>query len=108
MIEKNDQEDSKIDFKLLNSLSLSALIKLLVEKGVVQWDDLIQSENEYQKARREERNNAANGQRQPGLSHWLKNQASKYRWSRLLTGRLFGWEWKRIKIRTTDNNEHIT
>ena len=92
--------DIVIDYQFADSISLSTLVKSLVEKGIVSAEELIAFEKELQNARqraklKEKKNN--------NYQNWIRQKARKSRWMRRITARLFGWEWKKkVKPRTEE------
>lgn len=87
-----------------DQLSLEAVINVLVQKGLCTEAELLQEEARL----RAVRSTLAGLQFTPvqtmrkGESpshdhHVLRKWASRYRWSRKLGARLFGWKWKKMK-----------
>ncbi|MBN1466291.1 hypothetical protein JXA02_11045 [candidate division KSB1 bacterium] len=87
-----------------SEISTSTLVKLLVHKGILSPGEILETERQMRlkKFTVDEKLNLhqETGQKKHAR---LKKWASKKRWSRRLTARLFGWEWKRTKISTAND-----
>lgn len=106
MISNNEKPDKlTIDYEFIHSISLASLIRLLVDKGVITTEDLLKYELEYKNFKANRHHNDFGNNHHHSHLRWLKRLASKRRWSRNLTARLFGWEWKKVKVRVPENEE---
>ena len=103
-IEKDSQESSKriLDFSFANEISVATLVRLLVKKGIFTVDEVV---SEEVKTRSKKSDSSQDESRQRKSSR-LKRFASRHRWSRQLTASIFGWHWKRVKVRSTSENEN--
>ncbi len=92
------------DISFSDEISTTTLVKLLVRKGILTTKEVLEEErvtrlhNQVIDAKIE--HHIANKHRKHSR---FKKWASKHKWSRRLTARLFGWEWKRSK--STTNSE---
>jgi hypothetical protein len=86
------------DVSFSDEISTTTLVKLLVRKGILTTKEVLE----------EERNTRLQQQVvEAKLEHHLEHKqkkrsrikkwASKHKWSRRVTARLLGWEWKRSK-----------
>ena len=87
----------EVDYEFANSVSLATLVKLLVAKGFIKVDELLEVERKFRKHNQSlsSRGHLANSEKQ-NHKRLLKRVAAKRRWSRKVTTRLFGWHWKKI------------
>ncbi|MFQ5769677.1 MAG: hypothetical protein ACE5HX_04015 [bacterium] len=109
----SDESDSTPELHITDLVSLETVVNILVRKGVCTTQELFEEEkkrHEYNSQVKDislvhtDRNVKTN---QEGKSHkrkqnWLKRKMSKRRWTRRLGTRLFGWQWKKIKIKKDD------
>ena len=83
------------DLSFSSEISTAALVRLLVRKGIVTPAELLEEE------RRNRLSLTAPSEDSASRTHLsksrLKRWAAKRRWTRRLTHRLFGWEFKRIR-----------
>ena len=103
-IRYSDDTDTVSDTLFANEISTSTLVSVLINKGIVTTNEIIEAERHVRLKQfiSEEQQNQQRQKKK--LSFRLKKWASKKRWSRRLTARLFGWEWKRQKtVNQTDN-----
>ncbi|MBN1561794.1 hypothetical protein JW998_16205 [candidate division KSB1 bacterium] len=92
------------DLAFAAEISTATLVELLIHKGILSPGEILEAER--QARLRRFHNDEKIKQRQEGgrKKHArLKKWASKKRWSRRLTARLFGWEWKRSKVSSADD-----
>ena len=94
-LEKNADREQNIviDYQFSDSISLSTLVKLLVEKGIILPDELIACEKEYQNAK--QRAQQQENENRKTFRNWIRQKAKKYWWLRRITARMFGWDWKK-------------
>ncbi len=89
-------------------VSLETVVNVLVEKGICTAEELFEEERrrrEYGKKFKEVKvvqtpTDPLQHEREKlrKKQNWLKRKMSKRRWSRHLGTRLFGWQWKKVKI----------
>jgi hypothetical protein len=86
------------DISFSNEISTTTLVKLLIRKGILTPKEVLEEERVTRFNKQIVENKIQNHllQKKKKRSR-LKRWASKHRWSRRLTSRLFGWEWKRNK-----------
>ncbi len=124
-INSQDQQSPPVPEFLLRNISVEALMQVLLEKRLVEFEELKQAELRLRTQARaeiaqqtssdpeptlfpEQKNRSAEGdyvyhKRRSHHSHsssWLKRKMSKRRWTRRLGTLLFGWKWKRISKST--------
>ncbi len=90
------------DFSWIENISLSTIIYLLVEKGIFTPNEIIDKERKLRLAAKSEYKAYATHSHHSNHSNHhhsspIKNFACKYRWSRRLTSKIFGWKWKKSK-----------
>lgn len=90
-------QDHEVDFPLADTISLRTVVNLLLRKGVVTVQELLD----------EESRNLAWGDEAPAAeptetrrerTRRLKRLMSKRRFTRRLGTWLFGWRWKRVRV----------
>jgi len=86
----------QFDFSWIENISLTTIICLLVEKGILTPSEIIDKERKLRLSEKNEYKVSAKHSNHHHSSP-IKNLASKYRWSRHLTAKLFGWHWKKSK-----------
>lgn len=87
-----------------DSISIETVVNMLVKKGVCTVDELFilegqvrenqspTQEEEYYRTKHRSRSNSHKTR-----MGWLKKFFVKFRWTRRLGTKLFGWKWKKIK-----------
>lgn len=93
---------------LADIVSLETVVNVLIQKGICTPEELFEEERrlrEYDKKFKDVKMvrttpDAAQLQREEMRKKqtWLKRKMSKHRWSRRLGTRLFGWQWKKVRI----------
>lgn len=95
-----EQENATPDFEFSGEISSTALVRVLIKKGIVTSDELINEERErrdsiFSTIRTRDRDRT---EHEDHIHHSrLKNWASKKRWRRRITGLLLGWKWKKVR-----------
>lgn len=89
-------------------ISVETVVNVLVQKGICTAEELFEEERrrrEYSKQYREIKivqppidPEQLRREELRKKQNWLKRKVSKRRWSRHLGTRLFGWQWKKVKI----------
>lgn len=90
-------------------VSLETVVNLLIQKGVCTAEELFEEERRSREYRRKFKDitivksasaEPVNLEREAlrRKQSWLKRKMSKRRWSRQLGTKLFGWQWKKVKI----------
>lgn len=106
MTSNTDSENRlNIDYEFIQSISLASLIRILVDKGVISTEELLKYELEYKNFKGNRHHVDSDNNQHHSRLHLFKRWASKRRWSRNLTNRLFGWEWKKVKVRLSENSD---
>lgn len=85
----------RADLSFSSEISTAALVRLLVRKGIVAPAELLEEERRTRLVLTATSEDSAT-HTHPSKSR-LKRWAAKRRWTRRLTHRLFGWEFKRIR-----------
>ena len=98
IVDSDRKSESVQDFSFANEISTSTLVRLLVRKGIFTVDEIV-TEEVRERSDTPPANRTSN-KSQNHKSSWLRRKAAHHRWSRRLTARLFGWEWRRVKVRT--------
>lgn len=88
-----------------DSISLETVVNMLVQKKICTVDELFMLEGRIRDKRIEEQQinyvttkiKSESQRHSSSGHHWLKRRFSKYRWTRRLGARLFGWKWKKVK-----------
>jgi hypothetical protein len=104
--QSNDLYESQQQHELafVTEISTSTLVELLVRKGILSPGEILEAERQSRLKhyiKDEKLNRRQEGVRKKHAR--LKKWASKKRWRRRLTARLFGWEWKRNKVSSSDD-----
>jgi hypothetical protein len=99
IVDSDRKSEPVQDFSFANEISTSTLVRLLVRKGIFTVDEIV-TEEVRERSNTSSVNRTASDKSQNHKTSWLRRKASHYRWSRRLTARLFGWEWRRVKVRT--------
>ena len=98
--------NSDQDVSFSDEISTTTLVRLLVRKGILTTKEVLEEERV---TRLQEQ--VVDSKIKHRLSHkhkkrsLFKHWASRHKWSRRLTARLFGWEWKRSKHNSTFQTE---
>lgn len=96
--EKKKSSRPKLDQTFSNEISTATLVKLLIRKNVLSPSEILEEERETRRLKIDEHNKThAKLQKHKHKRARFKKWASKHRWSRRLTSKLFGWEWKKVK-----------
>ncbi|MGQ9560335.1 MAG: hypothetical protein ACUVTG_00555 [Candidatus Oleimicrobiaceae bacterium] len=93
------QKDMEIDFPLADTISLRTVVNLLLRKGVVSVEELLDEESRnlaWGSAPSSEEPMEPTRRRAAGL----KRLMSKTRATRRIGTWLFGWRWKKVRIET--------
>ncbi len=90
--------ESQQDVSFSNEISTTTLVKLLVRKGILTTKEVLEEERltrlqQHIVDANLEHEHSVKKKKMPRFKQW----ASRHRWSRRVTARLFGWEWKRAK-----------
>lgn len=102
--------NSEQSFPIADVVSLQTMVNILIRKGICTPEELYEEE---QRRRRDlesperlslvqtnrEAHSPGNGAPHKHKSNWLKRKMSKKRWTRKLGTKLFGWEWKKVKVK---------
>lgn len=100
MAEKERKDDSSKqeplpDFFFANQISPGTLVRLLIRKGILTVEEIVEEE----KKAREHSLAKISPQSYQATSHrshaFLKRFFARYKFTRKLSSRLFGWEWKK-------------
>jgi hypothetical protein len=84
------------------AVSISAIVNVMVRKGLCSEAELLQEEHRLRAASRPDDSHYVRIEN-PEASAWdrpqhpLRKALSKFRWSRRLGTALFGWRWKKLK-----------
>ena len=111
----------KDNYPIAEVVSLEAVVNLLIRKGVCTPEELLQEEQtvvqEFERhasfkpvtnSRRDEIEKEKSNAHSKIKGSWLKRKMSKKRWTRRIGTFLFGWEWKKVKVKRGDINlEHF-
>ncbi len=89
-------------------ISLETVVNMLVQKGVCTAEELYEEERRHREISRQlgkirivqtpidpeqlQREELRKKQ------NWLKRKMSKHRWSRQLGTKVFGWQWKKVRV----------
>jgi hypothetical protein len=106
--------DSNTRSPIAESVSLESVVNLLIRKGFCTPEELYDEEEKRQRElpgttqatpvriadRHSDEEASATAATRKGS--WLKRKMSKRRWTRRLGTRLFGWEWKKVKVKQRD------
>ncbi|RPH99351.1 MAG: hypothetical protein EHM72_11250 [Calditrichaeota bacterium] len=84
-----------IDLSFSTEISTATLVKLLIQKGIVSPAEIIEEERQMRFLKLH--SDATESYTTKHHHSKLKKWAVKHRWSRRLTHRLFGWEFKRVR-----------
>jgi len=108
----DDRGDSKAN-PIADIVSLETVVNVLVRKGVCTSEELFEEErklrnygNKFKEVRvvRTSQDSAVLQREElRRKQNWLKRKMSKRRWSRQLGTRLFGWQWKKVRIEPNAN-----
>jgi hypothetical protein len=88
-----------VDFPIADTISLRTVVNLLLRKGVVTVEELLDEESRnlaWEDGPPADVPKTAKGHRAAGL----KRLMSKTRLTRRIGTWLFGWRWKRVRIET--------
>jgi hypothetical protein len=112
LTEKNNgasKHNHTVDYEFANSVSLAALVKTLISKGIITIDELITSEREFRHQNninsKAEMNSSLVKKKIKRKKSLLRRYAVRHRWSRRLTTRLLGWHWKKVAVSSNHNND---
>ena len=100
MSDKERKDDSREpgslpDFSFANQISPGTLVRLLIRKGILTVEEII---DEEKKAREHSQTKIPPHSFQATQRHrhaFLKRFFARYKFTRKLSSRLFGWEWKK-------------
>lgn len=98
------------DFPIADVVSLESIVNLLIRKGICTPEELYEEEQRHRDERHQRSRsqivqtnrgagNGSNGVSSGKNTGWLKRKMSKRRWTRRLGTKLFGWEWKKVKVK---------
>lgn len=104
-LNNENMDKLNIDYEFIHSISLTTLIRILVDKGVISTEELLKYELDYNNTKVNRHHYDSGNNHHHSNLRWFKRWASKRRWSRNLTTRLFGWEWKKVKVRLSENQD---
>ena len=93
------KDDVEYEFPLADSISTSTLVNLLIRKGFISVEELIEAESknlEFENTAQQYTRIRVRRKKKTKWKH-LKKLMSRRRWTRRLATKLFGWKWKRIK-----------
>jgi len=107
--EKQNRHDS-LGFAAADLISTEAVVNMLIRKGICTAEDLYDEERRLQQEAREFNSDThfvdIPSMHESGLvppnrrrRSWLKRKMAKRRWTRRLGTQLFGWEWKKVKVK---------
>ncbi|MBN1481799.1 hypothetical protein EH223_05605 [candidate division KSB1 bacterium] len=107
-----EQPKDRVDFttrpdvSFSDEISTTTLVKLLVRKGILTSNEILNEERQTRLRHDIVKDKIHNHlsfkkRKQSRFKRW----AAKHRWSRRLTYRLFGWEWKKSKHSHSSNSE---
>lgn len=101
-----DNSLGQSDISFSNEISTTTLVKLLIRKGILTPKEVLEEERltRFNQQIVESKIQSHLSRKKKKRSR-LKRWASKHRWSRRLTSRLFGWEWKKNKHSHTSVSE---
>jgi len=94
-----------IDDEFANSVTLASLVKILVSKGIVTVEELLSVER-HNRDFHHSSESYSTVHKTKRKGNLLKRIAVRHRWSRRLTTRLFGWQWKKISASSNKNREN--
>jgi hypothetical protein len=93
------------DLSFSNEISTATLVKLLVRKGLLAPSELVEEERQTRLNQ-----NDSGGESPSTPDHHkrsrFKRWASKRKWSRRLTRRLFGWDYKRVRHNKSNDESY--
>jgi hypothetical protein len=103
---ESKHSNSAEDYSFSGEISTATLIRLLISKGIFTSEEIIAAEKKQRTRRRRPTHSDSyhRSQQKPVKSSLLKRFISRYRWLRKLTSALFGWQWKRVKVKSSDHN----
>ena len=90
-----------VDFPLADTISVSTLVNLLLQKGILSVDELLEEESRTLQWQHETTKDAAKNKFHilPTIKwRWLQRLMCKRHWSRVLGTRIFGWRWKKVRV----------
>lgn len=93
------------DLSFSTEISTATLVKLLVRKGLLAPSELVEEERQTrlnQKDSAGESTYTNDHHKRARFKRW----ASKHKWSRRLTRRLFGWDFKRVHRDKSNDESH--
>ena len=95
----SSNNDVEYEFPLADSISTSTLVNLLIRKGILSVEELIEAESKNLEFENTALQYPKIKVRRKKKTKWrnLKKLMSRRRWSRRLGTKLFGWKWKRRK-----------
>ncbi len=104
MIHASDSEvhgsrGQEVDFPLADTISLRTVVNLLLRKGVVTVQELLDEESRNL-AWGDESAAVKRAEGRPQRTRALQRLMSKHRFTRRLGTWLFGWRWKRVRVET--------
>jgi hypothetical protein len=110
--DKNKQSESPDDYSFTREISTATLIRLLISKGILTSEEIIAAEK-LQRIRQKRPTHSATYQRPQDRQNpqensikltFFKKFISRHRRLRKLTSALFGWQWKKVKVKSTNHN----
>lgn len=84
------------DLSFSTEISTATLVKLLVRKGLLAPSELVEEERRT-RLNQKDSDGDSTYTHDPHKRSRLKRWATKHKWSRRLTHRLFGWDFKRVR-----------
>lgn len=113
--ERSESDAHDASFPIAEFISKEALINVLLKKGICTAEELYDEQRRLKeqllRERQQEHQGLALVQIPPlkdtGLHittnhrnrHWLRRKMAKRRWTRRLGTALFGWEWKKVRVK---------
>lgn len=90
-----------VDFPLADTISVSTLVNLLLQKGILSVDELLEEESRTLQWQHESIKEATKRKFHilPNIKwRWLQRLMCRRHWSRVLGSRMFGWRWKKVRV----------
>lgn len=110
--QRNDNDNDDALDRIADSISKEALVRLLVKKGVCSINELYEEEQKLKDSISENeplplvqipsfKETGLRVHHHKKMS-WLKRKMVKRHWTRRLGTALFGWEWKKVRVKTKE------
>lgn len=93
----SDKKNFPPDYSFSNEISTATLVKVLIRKGILTPSEILDEERNTRLDILEEYNKTKKIKKHRHKRSKLKKWAARHRWSRRLTTKIFGWEWKKVR-----------